>query len=70
MNQTFDCRECDQYPGAAYHMEFVKLSNFTSLFCTVRKGIDRRENGEIEQTLARSRCHKGRLLYYFAADNR
>ncbi|XP_031386480.1 uncharacterized protein LOC116199990 isoform X2 [Punica granatum] len=35
----------------------------------VRKGIGKGENGELEQTLARSRCHKGRLLYYFPADN-
>ncbi|KAJ4823644.1 hypothetical protein Tsubulata_017939 [Turnera subulata] len=36
----------------------------------VSKGLNLSENEGLEQILGRSRCHKGRLLYYFPAEQR
>lgn len=40
------------------------------LLCVVSKALSIHEGGSLEQILNRSRCHKGRLLYYFPKQRR
>lgn len=55
---------------AAFHFWPLVTHSILMSFRAVSKEVKLKENEGLEQILLRSRCHKGRLLYYFPAKQR